>query len=583
MKKFLFLLFVLISSNTFAQKLQVKEGSFKHIPNGIIEDKDTYIDGQGREMALIKISTENINEKERLNIVFNGNSETQIIKKAMTGQVWLYISAETAVSLDIKHPDYEPYKYYFPEKLCKYCVYEMVLQYTEKEKECGLIIIKSEPDNAYIYIDGEYYGETFKIINIEVGTHEIVLTKKGYNDKMISVAVNKDEKLNINEKLEKKFISGQNAGYDYIDLGLSVKWATCNIGADKIEEYGDYYAWGETKPAQNNNYNSENCSLIGSNIIEICGNSKYDAATACWRGEWRMPTVAEFKELRSGCTWELTTHNGIYGVLGTSKYNGNNIFLPLAGYYDNSLLKENEKKGHYWISQPYEVGKNAYCMIIDGSAGKKMMMTITSTGVIEGINATLQWSDYMNGLSVRPVFKQQIDGHEYVDLGLSVKWAACNIGAEKHEDFGCYFAWGETKPKNIYKEGNSSTLGKNMSDISNNAKYDAATAIWGGKWRTPTYNEWQELLTQCTWNYTEKNGVAGYIVTGPNGNCIFLPAAGYYKESTLKLAGSQGFYWSSTPDKNDKDSSLHLSFNKSNQGMLSGSRYNGPCVRPVTD
>ena len=139
------------------------------------------------------------------------------------------------------------------------------------------------------------------------------------------------------------------------------------------------------------------------------------------------------------------------------------------------------------------------------------------------------------------------EGHEYVDLGLSVKWATCNIGANTPEEFGQYFAWGETTTKAEYTDENSTTYGKTMNDISGNAQYDAATANWGGSWRMPTSDELNELRTKCTWAWTTQNGVNGYKVTGPSGANIFLPAAGNRYGSSLYYAGSDGYYWSSAP------------------------------------
>ena len=104
MKKILLVLFALISLNAFSQ-LQVKEGSFKYVPGGVIEDKAEYTDGNDLPMALIKISTENIPEQERMRLVFVGNRATQIIKKPKTGSMWIYISAEPATFIDIRHPD----------------------------------------------------------------------------------------------------------------------------------------------------------------------------------------------------------------------------------------------------------------------------------------------------------------------------------------------------------------------------------------------------------------------------------------------------------------------------------------------
>ena len=177
------------------------------------------------------------------------------------------------------------------------------------------------------------------------------------------------------------------------------------------------------------------------------------------------------------------------------------------------------------------------------------------------------------------------EGHEYVDLGLSVKWATCNIGANTPEEFGQYFAWGETTTKAEYTDGNSTTYGKTMNDISGNAHYDAATANWGGDWRMPTKAEQQELLNNCTWTWTKQNGVNGYEVTSKkNGNSIFLPAAGYRYGSSLYGAGYSGYYWSSAPsDYIDVIGAYYLSFNSDSHSMDGSRRRDGLSVRPVIE
>lgn len=176
------------------------------------------------------------------------------------------------------------------------------------------------------------------------------------------------------------------------------------------------------------------------------------------------------------------------------------------------------------------------------------------------------------------------EGHGYVDLGLSVKWATCNVGASKPEDFGNYYAWGETTTKSSYTESNSKTYGKKMGDIAGNSSYDAATANWGGSWRMPTKAEMQELIDKCTWTWTTQNGVNGYNVKGPNGNGIFLPAAGCRGGSSLDSAGSGGDYWSSTPCDYGRDYYAYgLYFGSDGQGMGDYYRCYGLSVRPVVE
>ena len=151
-------------------------------------------------------------------------------------------------------------------------------------------------------------------------------------------------------------------GREYVDLGLSVKWATCNVGATTPEEYGDYFAWGET--TTKTGYTEGNCPTSGLSYSELqsqgCidgeGNltAQYDAATANWGGNWRMPTKAELQELIDKCTWTWTTQNGVKGYKVTSKTNGNSIFLPAAGYRHGSSLLSAGSYGDYWSSTPDE-------------------------------------------------------------------------------------------------------------------------------------------------------------------------------------------------------------------------------------
>ena len=175
-----------------------------------------------------------------------------------------------------------------------------------------------------------------------------------------------------------------------------------------------------------------------------------------------------------------------------------------------------------------------------------------------------------------------INGHVYVDLGLSVKWAACNVGASSPEDYGNYYAWGETETKTEYTVANSKTFGKTMGDISGNPQYDAARASRGGTWRMPTKAEFDELRDKCKWEWTTQGGKKGSRVTGPSGNSIFLPAAGWRSGSALYGADTGGNYWSSAPDSSTDDA-YRLHFNSGRRGTYWFYRYNGFPVRPVSE
>ena len=150
-----------------------------------------------------------------------------------------------------------------------------------------------------------------------------------------------------------------------------------------------------------------------------------------------------------------------------------------------------------------------------------------------------------------------LNGPDYVDLGLpsGLKWATCNVGASSPKEYGDYYAWGETETKSEYTTATSKTSDKSIGDISGNPTYDVARAKWGSSWRMPTLDEIKELMNECKWEWEKK----GYVVTGPNGNRIFLPVGGYCKECA-SCDGDEGYIWSSTPVKGDCSSAYGMHF-----------------------
>ena len=223
------------------------------------------------------------------------------------------------------------------------------------------------------------------------------------------------------------------------------------------------------------------------------------------------------------------------------------------------------------------------------------------------------------------------NGHEYVDLGLSVKWATCNVGASEPEDYGDYFTWGETEPyyesgyaqedpQTHWKSGKSSYNGfsggynwviykysktglSNLTKYCNKSSYgyngftdsktvldpedDAAYVNWGGDWRMPTKDEFDELRNNdnCTWTRTTMNGVNGYKVvskkSGYAGNYIFLPAAGFRTDLKLLGVGSGGYYWSSSLGTDYPYYAYLLNFGSSDYDTSGNYRGVGRSVRPV--
>lgn len=177
-----------------------------------------------------------------------------------------------------------------------------------------------------------------------------------------------------------------------------------------------------------------------------------------------------------------------------------------------------------------------------------------------------------------------------VDLGLSVKWACCNIGAESPEEYGGYYPWGDPEEKDsciwdCYKWYNESTgeITK-YNDIDGKMQLDpeddTAQALWGEEWRMPTQAEMQELMERCTWEWTSVNGVLGYRVSG-NGNSIFLPAAGSQYEDLFTNQEKQGCYMSATLYSGDYELEVCLGFNKKAYYIINSDRCDGHTIRPV--
>ena len=260
--------------------------------------------------------------------------------------------------------------------------------------------------------------------------------------------------------------------------------------------------------------------------------------------------------------------------------------------YTLTVLSSNEEMGTVTGGGSYEEGTE---------------VTLTATPTSDGY-AFVKWSDentdnpraltVAEDLELTAIFDYAV-----VDLGLpsGLKWAACNVGATSPEEYGNYYAWGETEPKTTYTwatykwcNGSNTTLTK----YCNNASYgkdsftddktvldpedDAAAANWGGAWRMPTDEEWTELRTNCTWTWTTKNGVNGYEVKSKtNENAIFLPAAGYRYNDDLHCAGNYGYYWSSSLNAGNPIDAWNVYFDSDYVGRGCSLRYCGHSVRPV--
>ncbi len=211
-------------------------------------------------------------------------------------------------------------------------------------------------------------------------------------------------------------------------------------------------------------------------------------------------------------------------------------------------------------------------------------------------------------LILNPNVEPPVEEGDWVDLGLpsGTIWATRNVGASAPEDYGDYFAWGETSPKDYYdwitykwgyydNKGNwqwtkyyfsyydhssqSTITGDNKTKL--DPADDAARANWGSGARMPSMEQIQELRDKCSWQWTQRNGVYGQQGTGPNGNTIFLPAAGDRWSESLYYAGSSGYYWSRTLFSSGSLYAYCLYFNSDGVYWYGYHRYDGLSVRAV--
>lgn len=166
-----------------------------------------------------------------------------------------------------------------------------------------------------------------------------------------------------------------------------------------------------------------------------------------------------------------------------------------------------------------------------------------------------------------------LNNHEWIDLGLSVRWATCNMGATNPDEVGHYYAWGEIQEKHIrhYTYDHYQYAG------------DVVRLIWGKDWRMPTKQEQDELRKKCVWQWTRLHNNYGYSVTGPNGQSIFLPASGVHYGKGLVAHGQQGTYWAQTLHPADADYAYFLHFTPEQIAWRISRCFYGRSIRPVCD
>ena len=358
-------------------------------------------------------------------------------------------------------------------------------------------------------------------------------------------------------------IGGSTDNVEYVDLGLPSGnlWAKCNLGASSPEAYGDYYAWGETKPKQeytqlNHKWYKEGAPSLGYTKYnnedgKMTLEDEDDAVIQNLGNGWRTPTLADFRELTNKklTTIKKTTLNGVAGYQITSKKNGKSIFIPFAGF-------KRDKPQTREISADEEV---AVCMTnlrrIDNMVYNAWTFAFQNDRI--GRYGKLR----PDGISIRPVKGPGVPvPNNCVDLGLAsgLLWAKCNMGTTDSTQPGDYYAWGETSTKKKYYSTNYKHFNAKFEVLKYNEKDgktvldlndDAARANIGAGYRIPTKEDWEELLEDCKWEAvtitlpeiidpSQTKAIARWKVTGPNGNSIVLPMT----------SGFRGDGWGVQPD-----------------------------------
>ncbi len=257
---------------------------------------------------------------------------------------------------------------------------------------------------------------------------------------------------------------------------------------------------------------------------------------------------------------------------------GNNATIVITSGYGSYTVSSNDTN----IADATLVGST---VIITGKNGGTTVVKVIDTisGIMKEVSVTVN-DDAPISYPACP------DGNHphLIDLGLpsGTKWACCNVGADKPEAYGGYYAWGETEEKDIYNEstyayyhnGSFEDIG---SDISG-TEYDVAHVKWGGKWCMPTLDDIKELLDNCTNEWMTLNGVNGRkFISKINGNSIFLPAAGCRWYGDLHNAGGRGYYCSSTQGPDYSDGAYNLLFSSGGTNWYNNGRVGGLSVRPV--
>jgi formylglycine-generating enzyme required for sulfatase activity len=422
-------------------------------------------------------------------------------------------------------------------------------------------------------------GVSFKMVPVEGGTFMMGATpeqgdnvndyeKPAHQVTLSSYAIGETE---VTQKLWEA-VMGNNPSYFKGDLTRPVEWVSwndCQTFITKLNQMtGEHFRLpteAEWEFAARGGNKSQGYKYAGSNSIDEVAWYSGNSYGTTYPVAYKLPNELGLYDMSGNVFEWVQDWDGNYSSEAQTNPTG-----PASGYYRMD-------RGGSW-------DQSAECSRVSFRAYGEQTGTIYRIGLRLAL-----------GQDISP----EPEEHEWVDLGLpsGTLWATCNVGASEPEEYGDYFAWGETEPKEVYSwktykwcSGSYNTLTKYCTNstygtVDNKMELypedDAAYVNWGPEWRMPTIDQLQELINNCTWTWTTQNGVNGRLVTGPNENTLFLPAAGRRWSRASDSASSYGFYWSRVLYSSYSYDAYDLGFYSDDVYWNNGSRSDGFTVRAV--
>lgn len=593
-------------------------------------------DHNGETAALIKVVT------SEQGFTFDGGMVGIVKTKQEAGEVWVWVP-HGIKKMSVRHPQLGVLRdYYFPISIEKARTYEMVLTTGKVQTLVNhsikkqFVIFNVTPANATIEFNGENlsvdetgYAET----SVPFGRYNYRVMHPDYHTSAgVADVLEGGSKVVINANLTPNF--------GYLDIVASEEYNGASVYVNGVQHgelplqkiqlrsaayvvriekdlYKPYEQSVEVKDGETNHWvlpameaNFAMIELLSQPKTEIWLNGELKGVEK-WTGplsvgEYRVETkqishVPATETIRimdtTARSIQLKLPTPLYSSMEiTSSPSRAKVYIDGVDMGETPLILNEVLIGMREVVLEKEgLGRQVRNVQVDYGVSSSLKVDMTAPQAeVQSAVTSAQLKENSEGVSMSATGKDYV----YVDLGLSVKWAMCNVGAITPEDYGDYFAWGETEPKNeyskkVYKFRVNSGEAKYNTNIrrgvvDNNATLeledDAARVNWGGNWRMPTKLEQNELKKYCKWKWTRVNGVEGYKVTSKiNGNSIFLPMAGYRAGASVRGVGSQGFYWSSSLNENNPSCaySLVLSSGTGNVYRDSSGRNLGYSVRAV--